>query len=131
MVAGEGQRSTIPQQQVEWPVLAGCLRQRDRELVGPAVAAHEIAHQPAAGARSLDLSTGAHVRHRGQSPVSRDLQPASAGHQVTPAIDPGGLGVEARRSRGPPVELVAVGDQDQRIPGVALPGEGDQAHGEC
>ncbi len=112
-------------------MLAGGLLQRRSESDRPAVAAHKIAHQPAAGARLLfGVESGAHVGHRGKPFAGRDLEPASASDQIAASVDLGCLGIEVGSGGGAEVEFVAICDQNQWIAAVAAPGEGDQAH-EC
>lgn len=131
VIAGEHEHGAVPQQQVETAMLAGGAFQRRSMLDRLAVAAHEIAHQPAARARRLCRpGPGAHVGHGGEPPAGRNLQPASTLHEIAPAIDWRCFGIEAGGGGGAKMEFVAIGDQGQRIAAVGAPGEGDQAHGD-
>ena len=70
----------------------------------------------------------AHVGHRGEAAAAVDAQPGAASLEITPGEDIG-IFPPVRVTARARVVLVAIGDHDQRVIGMLLPGKQDQAHG--
>lgn len=114
------------QQKIEGPIVLGGGRQRVQCSVRIHIAACEVSDKIATRV-SFDRLRVTHIGHR-RHPAPTQRNPSAAMQEIATTDDTALAFPCGQWKRWPFVELVAIGGNHQRIPGVNAPSERDQTH---